>query len=47
MRNKAYKLREYERSGYELGDNLILTMESSADVIRTGEIEEKIRKYCL
>ncbi len=42
-----HKIREYERSGYELGDNLILTMESSADVIRTGEIEEKIRKYCL
>ena len=31
-----HKLREYERSGYELGRDLILTMESASDVIRTG-----------
>ncbi len=41
------KLNEYERSGIEIGEDLIITMESTENVIDSKMIEEKIKKYCL
>ncbi len=41
------KLKDYDRAGYVLGEDLIITMETKKDVIDVRSIEEKIRRYCL
>lgn len=41
------RLNDYDRSGYELGEDLIVTMESKRDVIDVRAVEEKILKYCI
>lgn len=41
------KLDDYDMSGLELGDNLIITMESDARGFDSRRFERKIKKYCL
>jgi len=41
------KIKEYEDSGYYLGDNLIVSMESNDGAFDSRSIEKKIIKYCL
>ncbi|MCR5584772.1 MAG: hypothetical protein K6F63_04975 [Lachnospiraceae bacterium] len=41
------KINEYERAGYELGNNLIITMECSGSRFDSRFIEDKIKKYCI
>lgn len=41
------KINDYENCGYEIGDNLILTMETSSSQFDSRKFEEKIRKLCL
>ncbi len=44
MRN-LNKISEYESTGIELGDNLIITMESSKKGFDTRSVEKKIEKF--
>ncbi len=39
------KIREYEAAGFELGEDLIITMESQDKPLDTKEIRKKISKY--
>lgn len=41
------KINDYSIAGYELGENLILSMETSTDAFDSRRIEEKIFKYCM
>lgn len=41
------KINDYNLAGYELGDDLILTMETSEQSFDSRDIENKIIKYCL
>ena len=41
------KICEYNYAGYELGENLIITMESASNDFDSRDIEAKIQKYCL
>lgn len=41
------KLKDYNTAGFEIGDNLIITMENADDTFDSRDIEKKIIKYCL
>lgn len=41
------KLNDYNMAGFDIGEDLIITMESSAYGFDSRDIESKIRKYCL
>ncbi len=41
------KINDYDRSGFSIGDNLIVTMECNGYKFDSRIIEEKIRRYCI
>ena len=45
--NAVKKIEEYQRNGYWLGKNFIVTFESSRKSINTLEIEELAKQYLL
>ena len=38
---------EYEKNGYNVGDKLLITMESEQNLFDVKSVENKIKKYCL
>ena len=47
VRNSVKKIRNYQRNGIFLGDNLIISEETSINPLGTDEIEAIIKKYLL
>lgn len=41
------KINDYNIAGYELGDNLLLSMETSTNAFDSRSIEKKILRYCV
>ena len=41
------KVRAYQRNGYHLGDNLILTFETKDQPLDTREVENTVKHYLL
>ncbi|MCR4741182.1 MAG: hypothetical protein K5886_13100 [Lachnospiraceae bacterium] len=46
-RKNLQKLNKYERSGLEIGKNLVFSMESETEPLNVKEVEKKIKRYCL
>lgn len=45
--NSIRKIAAYERNGYRVGENLLLTFESSMNPINVKDVEAKIKRYLL
>ncbi len=45
-RKNYLKIQMYEKGGFEIGDNLIITMESDIYKFDVRDIERKIIRYC-
>ena len=46
-RKNFEKIAEYEDNGYNVGDNLLISMESEQRFFDAKIVEEKIKKYCM